>query len=160
MNPRWQPALYGGLVVGVLSALPVVSAGNLCCCLWIIAGGGVAAWTLQQEQTTPISEADGALAGFQAGTVGALVYVFLSIPITFLMAPMQRAALERLAQEAESMPPEFREYLSNYVGGMLGVVLGFIFMLLMGAIFSTLGGLLGAVIFKRQAAAQAPTDEA
>ena len=34
-----QPALYGGLFIGVLSALPVVNIGN-CCCLWF-AGGGV-----------------------------------------------------------------------------------------------------------------------
>ena len=27
--------------MGVLSALPLVSAGNLCCCLWVIGGGAV-----------------------------------------------------------------------------------------------------------------------
>ena len=30
---RLQPALYGGLVIGVLSGLPIVSMGNCCCCL-------------------------------------------------------------------------------------------------------------------------------
>ena len=38
-----QPALYGGLVMGVLSALPLISAGNFCCCMWVISGGLVAA---------------------------------------------------------------------------------------------------------------------
>jgi hypothetical protein len=39
---RTQPALFGGLVMGVLSALPIVSAGNWCCCLWVVSGGLVA----------------------------------------------------------------------------------------------------------------------
>ena len=36
---RYQPALLGGLFIGVLSALPVVNTANLCCCLWVIVGG-------------------------------------------------------------------------------------------------------------------------
>ena len=32
--------------MGVLSALPIVSAGNYCCCLWVISGGLVAAYVL------------------------------------------------------------------------------------------------------------------
>ena len=39
-----QPALVGGLVMGVLTALPIISAGNLCCCLWVLSGGAVAAY--------------------------------------------------------------------------------------------------------------------
>ena len=50
-----QPALIGGLVMGVLSALPLVSAGNICCCLWVVTGGLVAAYLLQQNQAMPIS---------------------------------------------------------------------------------------------------------
>ena len=33
-----QPVLFGGLFMGVLSALPIISIGN-CCCLWIMGGG-------------------------------------------------------------------------------------------------------------------------
>ena len=36
--PKFQPALYGGLFIGVLSALPIINIGN-CCCLWVTAGG-------------------------------------------------------------------------------------------------------------------------
>ena len=55
---KTNPVLVGGLVMGVLSALPIISAGNLCCCLWIISGGLVAAYVLQQNQPTPITPAD------------------------------------------------------------------------------------------------------
>ncbi len=149
---RLQPVLIGGLVMGVLSALPIVSAGNLCCCLWIISGGVVAAYVLQQSQPAPITQGDGAVVGLLAGMAGAVVYLVLSIPITFLVAPVQRMVLERLVERAGQMPPEFREYVGSYVGGALGLMIGFMFMLCMGAIFSTVGGLVGAVIFKKQPA--------
>ena len=144
-----QPALIGGLVTGVLSALPIISAGNLCCCLWIISGGVVAAYVLQQNQPAPIDQGDAALVGLLAGLVGALVYLILSIPITFLIAPMQHRLLARLAETAGRMPPEFLEYVRGYVGGVLGLTIGFLFMLFLGAIFSTVGGVLGAVVFRK-----------
>ena len=37
--------MFGGLVMGVLSALPLVGPfGNACCCLWVVSGGLVAAY--------------------------------------------------------------------------------------------------------------------
>ena len=153
-----QPALIGGLVMGVLSALPIISAGDLCCCLWILSGGLTAAYVLQQRQTTPITQGDGALAGLFAGLVGAFVYLLLSIPITMLVAPMERLLFQRIVENSRNMPPEFREMmerLSNRdgrytaAGYVFRFGIGFMFMLVLGAIFSTLGGLLGAVFFRK-----------
>ncbi len=59
--------------MGVLSALPIISAGNLCCCLWVVSGGAVAAYILQQNQPTPLTPGDGAVIGLLAGIVGAFV---------------------------------------------------------------------------------------
>ena len=38
-SARLQPALLGGIFIGVMSALPIINAGNCCCCLWVLAGG-------------------------------------------------------------------------------------------------------------------------
>src|SRR6058998_2832283 len=97
--------------MGVLSALPLVSLGNACCCLWVVCGGLAAAYVLQQNQPTPIAPGDGALVGLLAGIVGACVYLVLSVPITLLIAPMQRQVLERLMDRVNNVPPEFREFL-------------------------------------------------
>ena len=73
--------LVGALVMGVLSALPIIAVGNVCCCLWVISGGVVAAYVLQQGQPQPITPADGAFVGFLAGLLGAFVYLVISVPI-------------------------------------------------------------------------------
>ena len=48
---RHQPALLGGLFIGVLSILPYV---QICCCLWVIVGGVLVAYLQQQEKPEPI----------------------------------------------------------------------------------------------------------
>jgi hypothetical protein len=153
-----QPALYGGLVMGVLSALPIISAGNVCCCAWVVGGGIVAAYVLQQRVAAPITPGDGALVGLLAGIVGAFVSLLLSIPISFLVAPMERQIVQRVLENAGNMPPEFREMLERYSSGdyrvtfaatIIRLVVSLIVMLFLGAIFSTLGGLLGAMIFRK-----------
>jgi len=151
-----QPALIGGLVMGVLSALPLVSAGNVCCCLWVWTGGLVAAYLLQQNQSAPIAPADGALVGLLAGLAGAVVQTILSIPISIVIGPMERAIWQRALDMAGTLPPDVRETVERYgrdaqSGGLfiLRSLFGLIFMLFIGAIFSTLGGLLGAAIFKK-----------
>jgi hypothetical protein len=157
MNSRFtQPAIVGGLVVGVLSALPIVSAGNVCCCLWVICGGVTAAFLLQQNQTAPLSSGDGALVGFLAGVVGAFVSLLLSIPITIVVAPLERAFFEYLSQRGGDMPPELRGYMNGPVGASIGVVLWFVVMLFAGPVFSTIGGLLGAAIFRKPVTPSAP----
>ena len=153
-----QPALIGGVVMGVLSALPIVSAGNACCCLWIISGGMVAAYLLQQNQTAPLTPGDGALVGLLAGLCGALVQTVVSIPINLLVAPMEQAMLQRFMEVGGGMPPEMRDMIERFSGRdravsgalfIVGRAFAFMFMLFFGTIFSTIGGLLGSVLFRR-----------
>jgi hypothetical protein len=151
-----QPAFFGGLVMGLLSALPLISVGNVCCCLWVIGGGLVAAYLLQQNQATPITPGDGALVGLLAGLIGALVQVVVSIPISMVVGPMERAMAQRFLEMAGNVPPEMREMFERYSGegrSMAFVIIGRIFALFfwvcLGAVFSTIGGLIGALIFKK-----------
>jgi hypothetical protein len=67
---------------------------------------------------------------------------------------------QRFLDMAGTMSPEMRDMVDRMSGRnvefSIGIVLvrrvvGFMFMLFVGAIFSTLGGLLGAAIFKKQA---------
>lgn len=154
-----QAAIIGGLVMGVLSALPIIYIGNICCCMWIVTGGLVAAYVFQQNNLAPMTAADGALAGLLAGLVGAAVHLALSIPIDLVMRPFERAMADRLLDISGNMPPEMRDMFERFSGRdasttaalwMVRRLVGFVFMLFLGAIFSTLGGLLGAALFAKK----------
>ena len=152
-----QPALVGGLVMGVLSALPIVYFGNVCCCMWVVSGGVVAAYVLQQNQATPITAGDGALVGLLAGLVGAAVHLVLSIPIDIIMAPFERNMAQRIFDMTGNadMPEWFGEAVRRRAeGGLLFLILSrmvmFVMMVFVGAIFSTLGGVIGQAIFQKK----------
>jgi len=151
-----QPALIGGLVMGVLAALPILGPiGNACCCLWAVTGGVIAAYLLQQNMPVPIAAGDGALVGLLAGLAGAAAHAIVSIPLDLLLGPMEREIALRVI---ERLPPDMREVMDR-VGVRNGVasgamfvlahLVGFVFWLFAGAIFSTVGGVIGAALFKK-----------
>jgi len=143
--------------MGVLSALPIIAVGNACCCLWVISGGVVAAYVLQQGQAQPITPADGAFVGFLSGLLGAFVYLALSVPIDLTIGPMERE-MARRAFDSLGGAEGFRDYFdrSEQISGLLRFTINFITMLFVGAIFSTIGGLLGALIFRKREIPGAP----
>src|SRR5690349_24929968 len=100
MTPaKTQPALLGGIAIGVLSALPVINIAN-CCCAWILFGGALAAYLMQQNHPEPIQIGDGAGVGLLAGVIGAAVWLVVSIPINLIMAPLQSRMAQRALESA------------------------------------------------------------
>jgi hypothetical protein len=146
-----SPAFLGGLFIGVLSALPIVSMGN-CCCLWIIGGGMLAAYLAQQSDRNPITNAQGATLGLLAGVIGAVVWIAASLAMDVVMGPFQERLISRMLETSADMPPELRgwwEEVGQRASSPLRYAIGFVFHLVAGVIFSTLGGVLGAVFFRR-----------
>jgi uncharacterized protein YqgC (DUF456 family) len=153
MTPaKTQPALLGGLVIGVLSALPVISLAN-CCCAWILFGGALAAYLMQQNHPEPVNAGDGAIVGLLAGIVGAFVWLVLFIPMTMIMSPFQSSMIQRMLSRSNDMPPEFRAMLESLAAGGGGVGIGVIFfffvMLFVSSFFGMFGGLFGALLFRK-----------
>jgi hypothetical protein len=149
---RLQPALFGGLLIGVLSALPILSVGN-CCCLWIVAGGLLSAYLMQANHSEPITLGDGAVAGLLAGIVGALVWVLVSLPLNLVLGPFQARMLERILDMSRDVPDDVRVWIRSLRSGGFGVLrvmVGFVFMLLAGMVCSTVGGVVGAAVFQRK----------
>ena len=103
--PKLQPALFGGLFIGVLSALPFVNIAN-CCCLWVIGGGMLAAYLMQQNHPYAITAADGALVGMLAGLFGGVLGVLLSIPVEMAMGPLQQRLLDQFILSNPDVPAE------------------------------------------------------
>ena len=151
MQDRLQPALWGGLFIGVLSALPLVNAGNCCCCLWVVAGGVLATYLRQQNTPYEVPASEGALVGLLAGVFGGIIGAVLSIPIEMMMGPIQRQFVERILSANPDFPAEMRDMVDNMAVGPVAVAFRFISMTVLGAIFGMLGGLLGVAIFKKNA---------
>lgn len=152
-NAMMMPALWGGLAIGLLSALPIVSIGNCCCCLWVVGGGVIAAYLLQANSADAITLGDGALAGLLAGLFGAVVHTVVAVPINLLTGPFQQRFIRSIIERTQDVPDNVRQMLDSMgtpAATALGIISGLLFMLAVGAVFATLGGLLGAVFFKKK----------
>jgi hypothetical protein len=148
-----QPALIGGLFIGVLSALPFIGWLNTCCCMWVIGGGIVTAYLMQNASLVAITVGDGALGGLIAGIIGAVVRSVLYIPIYLILGPLESHFMQQVFENSRDMPEGLRVFMERSMFGGTGLALAFIstFMLwlVFGAIFATIGGMIGAAIFGR-----------
>jgi hypothetical protein len=146
-----QPALLGGLFIGVLSALPIVSFCN-CCCLWVLGGGALAAYLDQQQDPRPTTAGRGAMAGLLAGVVGAVVWLMVSSVVNVVLEPVQQAMLATVARNARDMPPELRAWFDSMADAepsAFATFFWFAFMLVIGSAFAALGGAAGATYFRK-----------
>ncbi len=157
MAGRTQPVLLGGLFIGVLSALPLVNAGNCCCCLWVVSGGALAVYLRQQQLFGAIDAAEGALVGLLAGLVGGVIGSLLAIPVQMMLGPLQQEWMSRILAGSSDIPPELRDMMERAAAGG-AVRFGFaVVNVIISTCFGMVGGLLGVAIFKRNAPPQPPT---
>lgn len=156
--PKMMPALLGGLFIGVLSSLPYIKGGNVCCCLWVISGGALGAWLMQQNTPRPVTLGEGAVVGLFSGVVGTVVWIAWGVIglVVFSTSPFDMADFQRAMGEAEGMTPEAREALESLSPAVMLVVGGVIWAFVSMA-FATLGGLLGAMLFRRKGNPGVPT---
>ena len=148
---RLQPALYGGLFIGVLSALPLVNAGNCCCCLWVLMGGALAVFLRQQNTPVAVTAAEGALVGLLAGLFGGVLAGLLSIPLHAMTSGFQQQIMERILSSNPDMPPEARDAMERMATGAAFRTVGALIQVCIFTAFGLLGGLLGFAIFKKDA---------
>ena len=151
MSTKLRPALWGGLFIGVLSALPFVSALNGCCCLWVVCGGILTSYLLQESRPVPLTAGDGALGGLLAGVVGAVISSILSGIITVASGMSMNSAVEQMLERGGELPPALARALEQMrdVPAIAWVALSFFVVLIVYPIFSMLGGLLGVAMFKK-----------
>ena len=152
--PKLQPALLGGLFIGVLSTLPIISLGNCVCCMWVIGGGALAVYLMQQNHPYAVNAADGAFVGLLAGVVGGIVGGLLLVPIMLAFGPFQQRLIERMIAANPDVPEQTRDMIQRMVAGsaVMGVALliKIVFGICIDAVFGMLGGLLGVALFKKK----------
>ncbi len=156
------PALIGGAAIAVLSTVPIINMGNCLCCMWVLFGGGLAAYLYGKDLSPDheFSAGEGATTGLLAGIFGALFgavlgYVFMAMGSFPPSQDFFEGFLEgqdEIPIEVEEMIREFQE--EGFVNPMFAGI-GLVFSLVVDAIFATVGGIIGASIIrkKRQPAA-------
>ena len=150
---KLQPALFGGLFIGVLSALPIINLGNCLCCMWVIGGGALAVYLMQQNYPFAVQGADGALVGLLAGLIGGALDGLLVIPLALAFGPMEQRIIQRALESTQDVPPEVRSMFDHLAqGGVLGLmaIIGVFVRAIVFGVIAMLGGLLGVALFKKK----------
>lgn len=155
MSGKMKAAMLGGLVAGLLSGLPLISAGNVCCCLWVLLGGVIAVY-LYSKEVQVLQSGEAALLGLQSGMVAAVVATIVSVPLRLIMSRvaggLQREFIEKMLEQNPDFPPQLRDFMMHLFspGFAVGLILlGFVFSLILYSLFGALGGLIGKAIFKK-----------
>jgi len=155
---RFQPALLGGLFIGILSSLPMISALNICCCLWVVVGGLLTVYLKQQQQPEPLETAEGVLAGLLAGVIGALLSMLGSYLMLSITGPMWQDQVRSQLESNPDVPPAVRDMVLRMLSGGGVAIMMLVVTLPCYAVFGSLGALLGLSFFRKKTppAAQPP----
>ena len=150
-----QPALSGGMLLGILSSLPFISAGNCLCCAWVLLGGGVAAMMLTRQRPGGVAYGDGAFVGVLSGVFGAVVGTIVHIPVQIIQGHLmqsQQQQIEDLLRQAGLEGP-MRDWMLRVTSGEISaatILFVFFMNLLMYSLFAMIGGILTIAILKKR----------
>ena len=168
------PALYGGIVMGLISAIPFLNIVNCLCCAGILLGGFLAVMFYKNNfqpkadqlmadtlDTTPFTAGDCLAVGALAGVVGAVVDTLLSIIFIALFGNVVQEFLLNLIQNMDlQIPEEFLQQVEESLReemGAFGILKNLLLSMVIDPLFGLLGGLIGYSIFKpKQPPAVAP----
>jgi hypothetical protein len=151
---KYQPALLGGLFIGVLSSLPFVNVAN-CCCLWVLGGGVLVVYLQQQNTPMPVVTSDAAVGGLIAGALGGLILCLVNVMFMSVASPAMWEHM-RSQMNNSQMPPEAAQFVERLMTGQGLAVVLFATVLPLFAVFGMLGSLLGLAIFRKKTPPQPP----
>jgi hypothetical protein len=148
------PAMYGGIIMGVISGIPFLSFVNCLCCAGVMFGGFMAVFFYKKDmkpESPPLTNNDGIALGALAGVFGAVVGTILGALLLFTIGNVVGEAMMKLVQGMgvmDSMPPEAIEQMEKSMvdGGLspVSVVVSFI----INPLFGLIGGMIGYAVFK------------
>ena len=152
---KHQPALLGGLFIGVLSSLPVVSLAN-CCCLWVLGGGALVVYLQQQNTPTPVQTGDAAIGGLIAGAVGGIILCLVQLAMMQFAGPLVFDSMRQEMSSNPQMPPEAIAFIEKLLSGQGLALIMFATALPLFTLFGMLGSLLGLAFFRKKTPPQPP----
>jgi len=157
-----KATLIGGGAAGFAAALPLVGALNCLCCSLVIGGGFLAAYLYSKECQRAAVEfrpGSGALVGLVAGLFYSIVGTVVGVLVRAVMPAQDVDALIEQLEQFE-LEPEVIDTIAEFMEmsqSASGLLIMFFATLLIAAVFSTLGGLIGGAVFKVEAPPSTPS---
>jgi hypothetical protein len=147
------PALYGGVIMGVISGVPVLSLVNCLCCAGIMLGGFMAVFFYKNElkpTSPPLTNGDGLGLGALAGVMGAVVTVVLTALFHFVFGMALGGGMQRLEDLGigNEVPPQTLRMIEGLMKEQSILGITFAFHLIIDPLFGLIGGLIGYAVFK------------
>jgi hypothetical protein len=148
MNDKLKPAIIGGVIVGILSAIPAV---NTCCCIWALVGGLIAANMYIKASPNPVTPADGAIVGAIAGAIGVVIIFVVGIPLQLIFGTAMMSMMSGIMQNADpSQAAQMRDMMAAQGLGIGRAIINAFMYGVTAVIFSAVGGLLGVALFEKR----------
>jgi hypothetical protein len=147
-----MPALYGGIIMGVISGIPFLSLINCLCCAGILFGGFMSVFFYKKDlkpEMSPLTGGDAVQLGALAGVFGAIIGSVLSAIVVKLVGNVAGEAIMKIMDAyRDQLPPGSLDQMERSLseGGLSALA---IFMaLVLDTIFGLLGGLIGYAVYK------------
>ncbi|HLX12012.1 MAG TPA: hypothetical protein VKS81_04285 [Bacteroidota bacterium] len=145
------PALYGGIVIGIISVAPVLDLLNCLCCAGTILGG-ISAVTFYKNrftpETPPFTSNDCMVVGGLAGMIGAVISTMLS---TIILSMFKDTFLSTLNQYREYVPgstiDQMAAMLEHGIPTFL-VIVALLSNFVIDILFGAIGGLIAYQMYK------------
>jgi hypothetical protein len=155
-----KPAVIGGVLVGILSSLPLINLFNCVCCAWVIGGGILASYLYVKDSPIPVTLGRGMVLGLLTGAIGSIVTALFSIPL-FLIGNRAGRGLAQIRQALEQLrnvPPDRLRALSEKGGvDVFFFAAGLVFILVTYSLVAMVGGAIGVAVFEKRKPAASPT---
>jgi hypothetical protein len=148
MTPRIKGVLAGGIVGGLLSAIPFVNWGNCLCCLWVILAGTIASTVHVKSSTEGVSKTDGTITGLISAVPMVALYVIVGLPLNLLLGPAMIGVIASLTNDPMIQQQMMQQVGQSTIQTVLNFAVGTLVFAVFAAGFGSLGGLIGTAIFE------------
>lgn len=149
------PALYGGLIMGAISGLPVLSILNCFCCAGVMLGGFLSVLFYKNDlapSSPPLTSSDclqlGALAGLFGAIFGTIIHLLMLAAVGNVSNEILLSILRNVNLPPEAMDQIERSLEQSSEMGSFAIMIGLVTSLVIDPLFGLLGGLIGFNVFK------------
>jgi hypothetical protein len=149
------PALYGGIIMALISAIPFINFINCLCCAGVMLGGFFAVFFYKNNftpDTPPYTSGECMGLGAMAGVFGAIIGTVLSVAVLALFGNItSEYMVDILKNSGLDIPTEAFDAMEESMAAGLSfgsVMIQLFASLVIDSLFGLLGGLIGYSVYK------------